>query len=135
MPTGVRPSSMQRLLLLSACLAALLAGCADDSDAQSHGTASVSYDGNDAGTEDDSVDCDDDATLAGTGSVDEGSIHVTVTDGNGAEQYSETFDGDVDADAERMDGGEGEWTLTVVRTGDALIGGDFDGSYTFTLTC
>lgn len=126
---------MQRLLLLSACLAALLAGCADDSSTNSHGSASLSYNGNEVGSHDDSADCDDDGTLVGTGSIDDGSIHVTVTDGKGAEQFSETYDGDLDGDAEHMDGGSGEWTLTVTRTGDALVGGDFDGSYTFTLTC
>lgn len=126
---------MTRTLLLLALLATALSGCAGDSGTQSHDVATVSYDGNEPGSEDDSGDCDDDATLVGTGSIDDGSITVTVTDGNGAEQYSETFDGDVDADAERMDGASGEWTLSVTRLGDSLIGGDFDGSFSFTLSC
>ena len=126
-----------RTLLLLISLAALLAGCANNAstDSDSHGTASVSYNGNEVGTDDDSADCDDDATLTGTGSIDQGSIKVTVTDGNGAEQYSHEFDGDVTGDAEHMDGHEGQWTLTVVRSSGALVVGDFDGSYSFTLAC
>ena len=126
---------MHRILLLSAALAALLAGCADDTDLDSHGAAEVSYEGNDIGSHDDSADCDDDATLVGTGSIDEGSITVTVTDGKGAEQFSETYDGDLDGETERMDGAEGDWTLSVTRLGSALVGGEFDGQYTFTLSC
>ncbi len=126
---------MQRTLVLFASLAALLAGCAGDSGTQSHGSASLSYKGTDPGTDHDSADCDDDASLVGTGSIDEGTLHVTVTDGKGAEQFSHDYDGDLTGDAEHMSGSDGEWTLTVVRSGDALIGGDFDGSYTFTLTC
>lgn len=120
------------LILLGA--AALLAGCADDSGVDASG-ASLDFDGRGSGSHEDSAKCDEDASLAGSGNIEDGSLEVTVTDGSGTVRFEETFDGGVEADAERMEGASGDWTLSIVRSGDDLVGDEFNGQYTFTLTC
>ena len=123
-----------RTPLILLALAALLAGCADDADLDSE-AATLDFEGQDSGTHSDTAECDEDATLAGTGTIEDGSIEVTVMDGSGTEQFSKTYDGGVDAEGERMEGSSGSWTLTVVRSGDDLVGDEFNGQYSFTLTC
>lgn len=124
---------MMRILLLALSSLALLAGCADNASA--HGAASLDFNGTGMGTHDDSAECDDDGTVTGTGNVDDGTLHVTVTDGDGKVQFDETYDGGVDASAEHMDGASGTWTLTATRVGDDLLGDEFKGQYEFTLAC
>lgn len=123
-----------RTLLILLAAAALLAGCADDSGLDADG-ASLEFEGRGSGSHEDSADCDDDATLAGSGNVEDGSIEVTVTDGSGAVKFEESFDGGIESEAERMQGASGDWTLSIVRAGDDLIGDEFNGQYAFTLTC
>ena len=125
---------MKTLLLALASLT-LLAGCAGNDDVNEAKVASLEYEGNESGTHEDSVDCDKDARLAGTGNVDDGTLEVTVTDGSGAMQFEKTYNAGVEADGERMSGASGQWTLTVTRAGDDLVGDGFNGQYTFTLTC
>lgn len=128
---------MSKTLLAALALAALLAGCAGDGGVQSvdRETANVEFEGRDSGEHSDSAECDDDATLAGSGNIEDGNIQVTVTDGSGATRYQETYDGGVETDGERMEGASGSWTLTVVRSGDDVLGDEFNGQYAFTLTC
>lgn len=124
---------MKTLLLLLAS-ATLLAGCAGDGGTQS--VASLDFEGTDSGSHSDTAqDCDDDGTLVGTGNIEDGMIEVTVTDGSGAQQFSRTYDAGVDTEGERLNGASGDWELTVMRSGDDLLGDPFNGQYSFTLTC
>lgn len=129
---------MRQIVALLA-LTALLAGCAGDDadglDAVDNEAASLEFEGRDSGNHSDSAECDEDATLTGTGNIEDGTIQVTVTDGSGAMKFEKTYDGGVDAEGERMEGASGEWTLTVTRAGDDLLGDEFHGQYAFTLTC
>ena len=120
-----------RKILASLALVAFLAGCVGDSG----GAAKLSYEGGDSGTHDDEAKCDDDATLVGTGTIDDGTVSVTVTDGSGAEKFSRTFDAGIDLSGERLEGDDGTWTLSAMRMPDELLGDGFQGSYTFNLSC
>lgn len=53
----------------------------------------------------------------------------------GNDVFTRTFDGGIDLEGERMDGASGEWTVTATRSGDDLIGDEFNGQYTFGMTC
>jgi hypothetical protein len=134
MPT-TSPSGAQRatrwtpLLLLGAF--ALLAGCVGDSG----GSAKLSYDGSDIGTHNDSSDCDKDGHLLGSGSIERGSVQVSVTTDEGT-WYSGEFTGDFNLASQELTGQSGDWTLRVTRVGGTTLGlTGFDGSYSFTLTC
>lgn len=120
-----------RKLLAGLGLVALLAGCVGDSGE----AAKLSFDGSDSGTHDDSAECDDDATLVGTGTVDDGTLTITVSDGSGTETFSREFDAGIDLSGERLDGSSGTWTLTATRMPDDLVGDGFQGTYTFNLSC
>lgn len=123
---------MQRILLALALLPLALAGCAGDSGEG----AKLSFDGEDSGTHsEDANGCDDDATLTGSGNIEDGSVMVTVTDGGGDEVFSEEYSGDIEVEAERLTGASGDWTLTAVRAGDDVIGDSFTGEYVFNLSC
>ena len=117
--------------IIVAPLAVILAGCVGDSGNK----ASVSFDGEGNGSHDDSTDCDSDGTVFANGEVDEGQVHLQVTDGDGTELYNEEFDGGINVDSEGLDGASGDWTISAVRTSDAVLGSPFNGDYTFRLAC
>ena len=104
-------------------LALLLAGCTgDDADVSS---ASVSEDD----MQETAACPGGDGTLVGAGSVDEGTVTVTVMDGDGNEVFRETYDDAFELEGEILDGGSGTWTIEA-EPGDA-----FDGTFGLTLTC
>lgn len=122
------PPIMRTPTLLVLSLALLLAGCTDGGDQDDDAdlsSASVSEEDTQ-----DTADCaDGDATIAGAGSVDEGTMTVTVMDGAGNEVWSETYDDAFELEGETVDGGSGTWTIEA-EPGDA-----FDGTFGLTLTC
>lgn len=120
-----------RNTLLFAALAMLLAGCT----AGTGDVTELSHEGVGSGNHEEKADCDDSGTLGGTGNVEDGTLVVTVTDGSGDEVFSRTFDGGIDVEGERLEGASGEWTLSATRSGDDLVGDEFNGQYTFGLTC
>jgi hypothetical protein len=117
--------------ILAAGLVLLLAGCT----AGTGDLTELSYEGRDSGSHQERADCDDSATLAGTGNVEDGTLTVRVTDGSGEEAFSRSFDGGIDLEGERLQGASGTWTMTATRSGDDLVGDEFNGQYTFGLTC
>jgi hypothetical protein len=117
------------LLLLPAAL--LLPGCIGDSG----GSAKLSYEGDEVGMHSASSDCDKDGHLLGSGSIDRGSVRVTVTTDDG-EHYTGSFTGDFTLASQELTGQSGDWTLTVSRIGGTTLGlTGFAGSYSFTMTC
>ncbi len=117
--------------LLAAAILALLAGCVGDSG----GSAKLSYEGNNISSHHDSAKCDKDGHLLGSGSIDDGSVRVTVTTDDG-ERFGRDFTGDFTLASQELTGQSGTWTLTATRLGDSNLGlSGFDGSYSFTLTC
>lgn len=114
-----------------ASVVASLAGCVGDSG----GSARISYEGNEIGTHDESEKCDKDGHLLGSGSIDRGSVQVSVTTDDG-EHYSDSFTGDFTLASEELTGQSGTWTLRATRIGGTNLGlSGFDGSYSFTMTC
>lgn len=122
---------MRILLAFAFPAIAVLAGCIGDSG----GSASLSYEGNDIGSHDESEKCDKEGHLLGSGSIDQGSVRVTVTTDDG-ERYGDTFEGDFTLASQALTGQSGTWTLTATRIGGANLGlSGFEGSYSFTMTC
>ena len=118
-------------ILLACTAVAFLAGCIGDSG----GSAELSYDGNEVGAHDESEKCDKEGHLLGSGSIQRGSVHVTVTTDDG-ERYGDTFTGDFTLASRELTGQSGTWTLTATRVGSTTLGlSGFDGSYSFTMTC
>jgi len=109
----------------------LLAGCVGDSG----GSAKLSYEGDDIGAHDANEKCDKEGHLLGSGSIDTGSVRVTVTTDDG-ERYGETYTGDFTLASQELTGQSGTWTLTATRLGGNNLGlSGFQGSYSFTMTC
>lgn len=121
-----------RALLIAAALALLFAGCMDNKLA---GGTTLSYDGNQSGTHKETEDCDEDGRVTGSGNVEDGQLHVRVMDGSGDELWSKTFDGAVDFDSTSLNGASGAWTISADRSGNDLAGDEFNGEYTFNLSC
>jgi hypothetical protein len=122
LPTRLMPAALVFLLL---------AGCVGDSG----GSAKLSYDGSGTGNHSDSTDCDKEGHLLGSGNIEDGSIHVSVTTDDG-EHYVRDFTGEFTLASQELTGQSGDWTLSVTRVGDSNLGlSDFRGSYSFTLTC
>ncbi len=118
-------------ILTAFAVLVLLAGCIGDSG----GSAELSYDGDDIGSHNESEKCDKEGHLFGSGSIDSGSVRVTVTTDDG-ERYSDTFTGDFSLASQELTGQSGTWTLTATRVGGSNIGlSGFSGSYSFTMTC
>src|SRR5688572_5840904 len=116
------------LALLSAML---LAGCSGSEEA-----ASLSYEGDDVGSHNDSAECDGDGTLVASGHIDEGAVEVVVMDAQGETIYEETFNDDIDLDAEHLEGDKGDWELSATRVPDELLPEEaFDGEYDIRMTC
>ena len=121
-------ASKPLLVLVAGLVAMLMAGCTSKG-----ADASVSFDGEGNGVDSDTADCEDNGTISGTGSVQDGEVTVRVM--NGAEEvYEETFTGEIGIDAEAIDGDSGEWMIEATRSGDELLS-DFNGEYTFRLDC
>jgi FlaG/FlaF family flagellin (archaellin) len=118
-------------LAIAVVLAALVAGCVGDSG----GSAKLSYEGTSIGTHSDSSDCDKEGHLLGSGSIERGSVRVTVTTDDG-ERYGADFTGDFNLASQELTGQSGRWTLNAARIGGSNLGlSGFDGSYSFTMTC
>lgn len=122
---------MLRLPLAIVSLSLLSAGCIGDTG----GSARLSYDGNDIGSHSESEKCDKDGHLLGSGSIETGSVRVTVTTDDG-ERYGRDFTGDFSLASQELTGQSGTWTLQATRVGGSNLGlSSFQGSYSFTLTC
>ena len=120
---------MRTWLAVSAVL--LLAGCIGDSG----GSAKLSYKGDGIGSHSESERCDKEGHLLGTGSIDAGSVRVTVTTDDG-ERYGADFTGEFTLASQELTGQSGTWKLTATRVGGNNLGlSGFDGSYSFTMTC
>ena len=109
----------------------LASGCIGDTG----GAASVSYEGDQNGSHDDSTKCDSDGTLTASANVREGQVDIRITDGEGRSLFSQQFDGGANLDAQALEGSSGTWRISAVRTSDTLLGSQFSGDYNFRLVC
>lgn len=114
--------------LLGCMLTAGLAGCTTKG-----ADAAVEFEGEGNGVDADSADCGDEATLVGSGTVEDGEVTVRVM--NGADEvFQETYDGEIAIDGRVLDGDSNDWTIEATRSGEQLLE-DFNGEYTFRLDC
>lgn len=124
-----------RIVLLMILLASLLiSGCVDDSEstdpADSASEATLEYEGSQSGVENESAQCSDgDATLNGGGTIDDGTVTVTVSDGAGSEVFRRVYDDRWEFEGETLEGSGGDWTLSATRSTG------FDGGYSFVMLC
>ena len=95
----------------------------------------IPFDGSGTGEDEKSGDCDSDAQLSATGDIDDGQLHVTVTDGSGDTVFDETYGPDDEFTSKGVNGNEGRWTLRVERMRDDVLGDDFKGNYVISLNC
>lgn len=123
-----------RSILLVAILTFFLAGCVGEGKLSSEG-ATLSYEGQQSGDHQETADCDEDGRITGSGNVEDGTLTVKVTDGGGEELWSKEFDGAVNFDSAPLSGASGTWTIKADRSGDDLAGDEFNGEYTFNLSC
>ena len=124
------------MLGLLALVALLASGCASDGGGAKVASVNLDYDGAGSGDHEEQLTCDPDGQVTGSGNVEDGRLQILVKDGEGNTVYDETYtDGDFDFDSESVDGNEGRWTLRAERMPNDLVGDDFRGSYSFTLTC
>lgn len=123
---------MFRTAFATLLLAILVAGCMGSGEL---GGTTLSYDGTESGTHKETKGCDEDGRVTGSGNVEDGQLHVKVMDGSGDELWSKTFDGNVDFDSTALSGASGEWSISAERTGNDLAGDEFNGEYTFNLSC
>ncbi len=99
------------------------------------GVISLDYNGQDTGSHSDNAGCDADGTLSGSGNIADGTVHISLTDGSNHELYSGDFHGDFKLDDKTVTGASGTWKMTADRTTNGVIGGTFNGHYSFKLRC
>ncbi|HEX2066673.1 MAG TPA: hypothetical protein VHI93_07665 [Candidatus Thermoplasmatota archaeon] len=113
----------ERLLpVLAALSTALLAGCAGGD------SVTIAGQGYMTGTQTKTLSCGTSATLT-LGAQGGGSLTVKVTDGAGAQVYSQSVGSGQDGSHQDLSGKEGTWTL-IVSTG---VG--YGGQYGIILAC
>jgi hypothetical protein len=122
------------LMALPLALVAL-AGCAGNTRELEVHTTSLSYDGNETGDHEKTGDCDQDGLFSGSGNIEDGRVHVELVDGKDNTVYDRTFDSDFSFASDAVAGQDGRWTVKADRQGNDLVGDQFKGSYSFTLTC
>ena len=123
-----------RTILFAAILALAFAGCMGEGRLTSEG-ATLSYEGQQSGAHQETAECDEDGRITGSGNVEDGTLSVTVTDGSGEKLWSKEFDGAVNFDSAPLSGASGDWTIKAERSGNDLAGDEFNGEYTFNLSC
>ena len=104
------------LTLIAGTAMLALSGCTGVDDLTSE--AELKYDGNESGSHSDKADCDAEGRISGAGDVNDGSVLVTVTDGDGTTLFSERYDGGIDLSSRDLNGDSGTWTL---RAGGAVL--------------
>jgi hypothetical protein len=115
----------------TALLVLLVAGCVGDSG----GSATVDYSGASTGSHADATRCDADGSITGSGNISDGVVHVSVRDASDKELYAQDFKGDFTLAEAKLSGASGTWTISADRSSDALVGGSFNGHYTFHVAC
>lgn len=126
---------MLRTTLLALVIAVGMAGCTVEDGKVKSQSATLSYEGEQSGSHEERSDCDEDGQVTGSGRIEDGTLRVKITDGGGDEVWSKTFDGEVSLDSDSLNGASGEWTISADRSGNDLAGDEFNGQYTFNLSC
>ncbi|HLF16491.1 MAG TPA: hypothetical protein VI796_03555 [Candidatus Thermoplasmatota archaeon] len=107
-----------------------LAGCAG-----AGAESTLEYDGIANGTHSDSVNCDDQGTINGSGNVPDGSVLITLKDSEGKQLLRQSFSGDFTLAKTAVSGASGAWSFQAQRSGDDLVGDAFSGDYAFHVNC
>ncbi len=97
--------------------------------------ASLEYDGASNGSHSETTDCGDSGTLSGSGNVPDGTVQITLTDGNDGQLFQQSYDGDFTLESQEFTGDSGTWKIDAQRSGDDLAGDEFRGDYGFHLDC
>jgi hypothetical protein len=121
---------MNMLPIIAAALFLTLAGCAE-----SGADGSLTYDGSANGSHDQSITCDNQGTIEGSGDVTVGQIRVTLTDSNGATLLDQTYNDRFTLAETTVSGSSGTWSLSAVRSSASLTGDSFSGNYEFHVNC
>lgn len=123
----------QILTLLVSASTLALAGCTTVDGLTAE--AEISYDGTQNGSHSDKAACDAEGKLTGRGDIQDGAVQITIRDGQDETVFERTFDSSFDLSGTRLDGHAGTWTLHAQRTGDDVLGDEFNGDYDVFLNC
>lgn len=116
-------------------LTAAIAGCTIRDGEVKGGATTLDFNGEGSGDHEKSLDCAGSGRLTGTGDIEDGQVDITIRGEDGDVVFEETYDQSFDFDSRSVDGSNTKWTLRAVRGGDDLIGDEFRGRYSFSLTC
>lgn len=126
-------ASFPLIIVIASIASVVMAGCNEVNELAAE--AEVIYDGAESGEQSDTTACDSDAEIKGDGTITDGEVRITVTDSDGTMAYDETFTDSFDIPAESLHGDSGDWTLSAERSGDDLLGDQFNGEYAVFLNC
>jgi hypothetical protein len=116
--------------LLAATAFVALSGCAGLGS-----ESTLKYDGAANGAHSDTVQCDDEGRIKGSGNVPDGAVLVTLADADGKQLFQQTFKGGFMLPEETVSGASGSWSFDARRSGDDLVGDSFSGDYAFYVNC
>jgi len=129
---------MRKLLLLILpllVLSVVAAGCTNAGRQRGVKSMTLDFSGEGSGEHEKTESCDTDGQLSGDGNIDDGTLHVTLEDGDGNVVFDQTYNGDIKFTSTSVTGHDGTWTLRGERSRDDVLGDDFKGHYTFNLVC
>ncbi|HUR69426.1 MAG TPA: hypothetical protein VM370_09285 [Candidatus Thermoplasmatota archaeon] len=128
------PRYSTRLIIALVCVT-LLAGCIGAKGEVETKSINLAYDGDQSGSHQITGACDSEGTLTGSGKITDGSVRVQVFDGSGNSRFDKTYTTDFTLASQEISGASGTWKITGERSGDDLVGDQFQGSYTVTQRC
>ncbi len=129
---------MKTLLTATLLVALGLAGCTNGSDGQAVSyEGAIVYNGTSGGTQQEPADCGSTGTINWSMNLAQGSIKLTIKDGNGAVIFEESASGTSQtAYSREVKGAAGEWVITVQRTATTQYGTSaWSGQYAGYLDC
>lgn len=123
-------------LIVAVTLSMALAGCLGADNQIEAKSFNLAYDGSESGDHEAMGACDSEGTLAGSGTIHDGSVRIQMRDGSGNVRFEQTYSGDFTIESQALSGASGTWKMSGARIGnDALLGDQFQGSYSITVRC
>lgn len=111
------------------------AGCLGENGEIESKSINLAYQGAESGNHQTTGACDSEGTLSGQGTVQDGAVRIQLVDGSGNVAYDRTYTADFNPADVNVAGASGTWKITGERSGDDLVGDQFQGTYSITVRC